>query len=59
MTPVFSLADFQQFEGSQLMRKQDFFPLLSDLSEHSFGISGQNDTFFIIYGSGGNRECYF
>ena len=35
MNTGFSLANLQQFEDSQPMRKQD-------LSEHSFGISGPN-----------------
>ena len=40
MSTDFSLANFQHLEDSQPMRKQDLFPPLSDLSEHSFGTSG-------------------
>ena len=62
MNPGFSLADSKDLEVSQPMIP---FPPLSDLSEHSFGISGQNVgriswnfecyQFFILVGLGGNR----
>ena len=42
MNPVFSLVENPQNAGNQPMRNQDSFSQHSDLSEHSFGISGPN-----------------
>ena len=42
MNSGFSLANSKDLEDSQEMKNQDSFSSISDLSEHGFGISGQN-----------------
>ena len=65
MNPAISLVKNPQNAGNQPMRNQDSFSQHSDLSEHSFGISGPNAPriscnferyqFFILVGPGGNQ----